>query len=160
PTPANRRGTFFGIRAQFRDPRRTGGEGPRGDSPGVIAMSEETLFIEALGISDASRRAEFLDRECASDAALRDRLGRLLEQHERAGGFLGRPAIARLLTGADGAFAETVPSGPTDGPGTSVGPYKLLQKLGEGGMGHVWMAEQSHPVQRKVAVKLVKAGVD
>jgi len=123
-------------------------------------MTEETLFIEALEISDALQRAEFLDRECASDASLRDRVGRLLEQHERAGGFLGQPAIARLLGSTNGAFAETIPSGSSDGPGTSVGPYKLLQKLGEGGMGHVWMAEQSHPVQRKVAVKLVKAGVD
>jgi WD40 repeat protein len=140
-------------------------------------MNEESLFIEALEIRDPSERAAFLDRSCATDPALRARLERLLAQHERAGDFLERPVAARSESPGAAPVADTVPrpvvaadlevptgwhKPPTfeDGPGSVIGPYKLLQQLGEGGMGVVFMAEQTHPVQRKVALKLIRTGMD
>src|SRR5207237_2439612 len=79
-----------------------------------------------------------------------------------AGSFLDRPAAA---VGATGAFTpvadEAVAAVPLrERPGTVIGPYKLLQQIGEGGMGTVFMAEQTQPVQRKVALKVIKAGMD
>jgi eukaryotic-like serine/threonine-protein kinase len=125
-------------------------------------MSEETLFIEALEIRDPSERAAFLDRACTGDAAVRGRLERLLDQHENAGSFLASPAAG---IGATGVFTpssgiETAAAPPFDLTGTMIGPYKLLQQIGEGGMGTVYMAEQTEPVKRKVALKIIKAGMD
>jgi eukaryotic-like serine/threonine-protein kinase len=113
-------------------------------------MTEETLFIEALEIGDAADRAEFLDRACAGDAALRGRLERLLGQHGRAGSFL-EPA-AGLAATSDEPAAER--------PGTQIGPYKLIESIGEGGFGAVFLSEQQHPVRRKVALKVLKPGMD
>jgi serine/threonine protein kinase len=103
----------------------------------------------------------YLDRACAGDAALRVRLERLLDEHRRAGSFLGHPALA---PGATRTFdpspeVETAALAGED-LGTQIGPYKLLQQIGEGGMGTVCMAEQTHPVRRKVALKVIKAGMD
>ncbi len=125
-------------------------------------MNEETIFIEALEIRDPVERAAFLDRACAGNPTMRDRLKRLLDQHERAGSFLERPAPASGSTGTfnSPAGGTTVVRPSTDAVGTVIGPYKLLQELGEGGMGTVYMAEQTHPVQRKVALKLIKEGMN
>ncbi len=136
-------------------------------------MSEETLFIQALEINDPAARAAFLERACAGDDAVRARVLRLLERHDRAGSFLETPLAATPLPGTSAAEprqGQEVPTATCPRPGVSellnedidsvVGPYKLLQELGEGGMGAVYMAEQTYPVQRKVAVKLIRAGMD
>jgi eukaryotic-like serine/threonine-protein kinase len=93
-----------------------------------------------------------LDQACAGDAALRGHVEALLRAHERAGHLLDRPAVDPELTGAHIASPEV---------GTVIaGRYKLLEAIGEGGMGAVWVAEQTQPVRRKVALKLIKAGMD
>src|SRR6266496_4084304 len=114
-------------------------------------MQEQTIFIEALEKEDPAERAAFLDRACAGDAALRQRLERLLQRHQQAVSFLEAPSAGVVAAVA----VATV-----EGPGTMIGPFKLLQQLGEGGMGTVFMAEQTEPVQRQVALKLIKPGMD
>ena len=114
--------------------------------PGV-----ETLLAEAVGLPDPGDRAAFLGRACG-DPAVRAEVARLADLHFRAGSFLGRPA-----GDADPTATYSPPAPP---PGGRVGPYKLLEVIGEGGMGVVWMAEQTEPVRRRVAVKLVRPGLD
>src|SRR5688572_5675798 len=111
---------------------------------------EEAIFAEALDQSSPSERAAFLDRACGDRADVRARVEALLAAHDRAGPFLHSP-----------------PPGVTAGPdplperaGTTIGPYKLLEQIGEGGMGVVFMAEQTHPVRRRVALKIIKPGTD
>src|SRR5207245_116849 len=89
----------------------------------------------------------------------------LLKAYEQAGSFLEPPGPAGNGESEDGSHPAQptaycpLPSA-TEVPGTMIGPYKLLQQIGEGGMGVVWMAEQTQPVQRKVALKVIKAGMD
>src|SRR5262245_56541851 len=111
-------------------------------------MREEEIFHEALARSPADRAA-YLDRACAGDPALRTSVEELLRANVGASGFLSTPAAG--------------PPGPpasAEHPGLRVGPYELLELLGEGGMGTVWMARQEEPVKRVVALKLIKAGMD
>ena len=99
---------------------------------------------------------------------MRHEAQRLLAEHEQAGSFLSRPALtpARYFDPSASARATEGGLGPTEavGPGaaegTAIGRYRLLQKIGEGGMGEVWLAEQKEPVRRRVALKLVKAGMN
>jgi eukaryotic-like serine/threonine-protein kinase len=112
-------------------------------------MNEESLFAKALAIPDAAKRAAFLDRECAGNPDLRREVGQLLAAHSAAGSFLARPDVTAAH--GDGSPPPDL---------KAVGPYKLLQKIGEGGMGAVYMAEQEVPVRRRVAVKIIKAGMD
>ena len=114
-------------------------------------MQEQSIFIEALDKEDPAERAAFLAQVCASDPALRQRIERLLQRHQQADSFLESPVAAQV---------GTVDQPLTERPGTLIGPYKLLQQIGEGGMGTVFMAEQTRPVQRKVALKLIKPGLD
>src|SRR5262245_23773728 len=114
-------------------------------------MREQTIFIEALEIEDEAERSAYLDRACAGDEALRQRLDRLLARHAQSG-FLDRPALAPAATGA-------YTSAPAECAGAEVGPYKLLQSIGDGGMGSVWMAEQREPVRRLVALKIIRQGM-
>src|SRR5262245_49564085 len=129
-------------------------------------MRERDVFIEALRREDPALRRRYLDGACGSDAAMRRRVEALLAVHDRAGSFLEDPAVGPGGGWPDAAAASGGPAGPdTVGDpqaqaGAVLGPYKLLQRLGEGGMGAVWMAEQTQPVKRRVAVKLVKAGMD
>jgi serine/threonine protein kinase len=118
-------------------------------------MTEEALFHEALAHADPAERAAFLAEHCP-DANLRARVEALLAAHERAGGMLDRPTPADPPSGATGAYTPD----PAGEPGTRIGPYKLLQPTGECGMGVVWMAEQEQPVRRRVALKVVKPGMD
>src|SRR5260221_14314862 len=115
----------------------------------------ETIFGEAINIASTDERAAYLDRACENDPELRGAVEQLVVNHFRAGGFLDKPVAQ---------FAATIdmPGEPPIGekPGTVIGPYKLLQQIGEGGMGIVYMAEQAAPVQRKVALKLIKPGMD
>src|SRR5262249_45698770 len=114
-------------------------------------MSPDSIFDQAIAIESAQERAAFLDEACGSDPALRMELEALVRDHFRAGAFLERPAVL-LVTTADEPVSER--------PGTVIGPYKLLEQIGEGGMGRVRMAQQQEPVKRLVAVKLIKAGMD
>jgi serine/threonine protein kinase/WD40 repeat protein len=113
-----------------------------------------TIFSQALE-RPAAERAVYLDEACGTDAGLRARVEALLRAHDEAGPFLddgSEPSSVRDTTRNGHAAAE--------GAGTIIGPYKLLELIGEGGMGAVWMAEQREPVQRTVALKIIKAGMD
>src|SRR5262245_33320825 len=115
-------------------------------------MTERSIFLAALEITDFAEQAAYLNRACAGDAELRQRIEQLLEAHQAAGSFL-EPTSGP-------APVEPTERTPPEGAGSVIGPYKLLQQLGEGGMGTVWMAEQTEPVQRTVALKLIKPGMD
>jgi eukaryotic-like serine/threonine-protein kinase len=115
-------------------------------------MQEQSIFIEALEKEDPAERAAFLDEACADDPALRQRIEKLLERHQQAGAFL-QPSDADLYATLEGPQLS-------DAPGMVIGPYKLLQQIGEGGMGTVYMAEQTEPVHRRVALKIIKPGMD
>src|SRR5437870_7611091 len=109
------------------------------------------LFLHAVGKLPPEQWDGYVAESCGSDAELEQQLGRLLQVHREAGSFLDRPAAA---IGATGAFTpspgkEMAAHSPRDCAGTIIGPYKLLQQIGEGGMGTVYMAEQTQPVQRK-----------
>jgi serine/threonine protein kinase/Flp pilus assembly protein TadD len=115
-------------------------------------MNERSVFLEALEIDDAMERAAFLERACAGDPDLRVEVERLLSVHLRDGSFLERPAADLDETVDRPAIAER--------PGTFIGPYRLMEQIGEGGFGLVFVAEQTKPVRRKVALKLIKPGMD
>jgi serine/threonine protein kinase len=123
----------------------------------------EELFVAALAIGSPEKRAAYCDEACAGDAGLRRRLDALLAAHDAAGSFLEKPAAGEGITSGL-ATGEGIQPGaatpPTEGPGTLIGSYKLLQQIGEGGMGTVWMAEQQQPVRRLVALKVIKPGMD
>jgi eukaryotic-like serine/threonine-protein kinase len=110
------------------------------------------IFLQAVNLQTPEERRAFLDRACGGDMELRGAVGALLAANERAGSFLEAPASGPMTT------LDELSAG--EGPGTIIGPYKLLQRIGEGGMGTVFLAEQQHPVQRKVALKVIKSGLD
>ncbi|MCC6507839.1 MAG: serine/threonine protein kinase, partial [Pirellulaceae bacterium] len=113
----------------------------------------ESLFAAAVALSSAKDRQVFLDRECVDDPNLRNRLEALLRAHERAGHLLDAPVPHGL--------EQTQVHISHEHTGSVIARrYKLLEAIGEGGMGTVWVAEQSQPVKRKVALKLIKAGMD
>src|SRR5262249_41740769 len=111
----------------------------------------ESLFWSALAIASPEERARYLDQACGGDQQLRGRVEELLAAYPKAEGFLEPPAPGP---------GATVEEPPGERPGTGIGPYKLIDQIGEGGMGTVWMAQQTQPVKRLVAVKLIKAGMD
>jgi serine/threonine protein kinase/tetratricopeptide (TPR) repeat protein len=113
-------------------------------------MSEREIFEAALSIDDPAQRAAYLDRACAGQPGLREHLDGLLSMDAQAGSFLEAPAPA--------ATVDELPI--TEGPGTVIGPYRLLEPIGEGGFGIVFMAEQHEPIRRKVALKVLKPGMD
>src|SRR6266850_2335477 len=110
------------------------------------------VFTEALRLSVAER-ADYLDRACAGDGELRRRVEAILRGYEKAGDFLGEPAAGVPTADSQGTVAG-------EKPGDRIGRYKLLQQIGEGGWGVVYMAEQEEPVRRMVALKVVKPGMD
>jgi hypothetical protein len=124
-------------------------------------VNERAIVIAALQHADRTERVAFLDQACAGDAALRGRVDVLLDALDRAGSLLKQPGAGEgtgpfvlqpELEPAAAALLETC--------GSVIGRYKLLQQLGEGGMGTVFMAEQQEPVRRLVALKIIKAGMD
>src|SRR5512133_4146117 len=118
---------------------------------------EDDLFEAALLRSPGPERAAFLDAECRSDPELRARVEMMLEGHLNVPDFL-------LETRPDGVAPERRIASPETASleqlGSHIGPYKLLQKLGEGGCGFVYLAEQNQPVRRRVALKVIKLGMD
>jgi serine/threonine protein kinase len=113
-------------------------------------MSEASIFAAALEKTGAEERAAYLAGACAGDAKLRRRVEALLRAHAEPDEILDAPE-PRACT-ADEPLTER--------PGTVIGPYKLLEQIGEGGFGVVFMTEQQRPVRRKVALKVVKPGMD
>ncbi len=128
-------------------------------------MSEETLFHEALA-RPAAERATFLDAACAGNPELRAAVEALLAAHVASGDFLDRPPLDPGEAGPTSTAALTPPGAtaehhPQVEPGRVLaGRYTLVEKIGEGGMGEVWVAKQTEPVKRKVALKLIKTGMD
>jgi serine/threonine protein kinase/WD40 repeat protein/Tfp pilus assembly protein PilF len=116
----------------------------------VEQLDEEVIFDLARRIDVVQARMDYLDQVCGQDAALRARVEALLQVHEQKPDFLTAPAA--VIATSEEPIQER--------PGTTVGPYKLLEQIGEGGFGLVFMAEQQHPVRRKVAVKVLKPGMD
>ncbi len=119
---------------------------------GVHAMTAEEILHGAIEKKSPAERAAYLDAACGENRELRSQVEGLLQAHEEAGSFLEGPLFKPGMT------VDYTP-GP-EKPGTVIGPYKLLQQLGEGGMGTVFLAEQTQPVQRKVAIKVIKPGMD
>src|SRR4030095_10687553 len=122
---------------------------------------EVTLFSAALEL-DASQRTAYLDKACADDPVLRKHLENLLRVHDEAMPFLvSPPAVQEVADGVEGWNAPERPSNsPAEKAGDRIGRYKLLQQIGEGGCGVVYMAEQEEPVRRRVALKIIKLGMD
>ena len=114
-------------------------------------LTVDQVFSEALQQAAGKGRADYLDIACANNPELRQRVEQLLLAFGDAESFLESPA-----TGVDATIEHTI----TEQPGTLIGPYKLLQEIGQGGMGVVYMAEQLQPVQRKIALKIIKVGMD
>jgi tetratricopeptide (TPR) repeat protein len=115
----------------------------------------ESLFFAALEKSTPQQRSDFLDEACRGDLDLRCRIERLLEAYPKAERFLECPPAVRQ-SGLDAGYGPQ-----TDRAGTLIaGRYQLLEEIAEGGMGSVWAAEQIEPLRRRVALKLIKAGMD
>ena len=111
------------------------------------------IFEHALEITSVEERRAYVTNACAANPALRENVEALLGAYVAAGSFLESPAAAGLESHLNPPILLTP-------PGTMIGRYKLLEQIGEGGYGVVYMAEQAHPVHRKVALKIIKAGMD
>src|SRR5262249_30370227 len=114
-------------------------------------MTLEDIFLAAVEKAPADRAA-YLDAACGSDAELRAQVEALLRSHEEAGSLLEQPLFRPGPAVGEPPAAEH--------PGVAGGPDKLIEQIGKGGMGKVWRAQQTEPVKRLVALKLIKAGMD
>jgi serine/threonine protein kinase/tetratricopeptide (TPR) repeat protein len=119
-------------------------------------VSVKAIFDHAVELPSAAARQAYLAEVCGNDPALRQKVEALLKAHTEAGSFLQKPVVE---------FKETVgvPAdlpAPTEALPSCIGPYKLLEQIGEGGFGVVFMAEQQEPIRRKVALKILKPGMD
>ena len=112
--------------------------------------SIDSIFCAAIEIESPDERRAIVEQVCGEDVDLRHQVERLLHAHFHGRSILDAPA--QPVATVDEPLRETA--------GTVVGPYKLLEQIGEGGMGTVWMAQQTEPIKRLVAVKLIKAGMD
>jgi serine/threonine protein kinase/Flp pilus assembly protein TadD len=116
-----------------------------------VAENVKSIFTRAVEIESPSDRAAFVDAACGEDASLHNAVEQLLAAAAEAGSFMRD-------SGLEGRTAIHPPI--AEGPSTVIGPYKLLQQIGEGGMGVVFMAEQTAPIERIVALKIIKPGMD
>ncbi|NQU25418.1 MAG: protein kinase [Candidatus Nealsonbacteria bacterium] len=110
------------------------------------------IFLKAAEIADDDERQAYLDKACGNDAELRAQVAKLLQAGQVAGSFLESPPAMVQAT------IDIPPI--TERPGTVIGPYKLMEEIGEGGFGLVFVAEQRQPLRRKVALKIIKPGMD
>ena len=117
---------------------------------------EEALFRAAVELPPGVARRAFLDQACAGDASLRQRLETLLAAHDEPEGSLATAAPAAKAT----MKVEFPDDQPDEAVGQTLGRYKLLERVGEGGCGVVYVAEQTEPVRRRVALKVIKLGMD
>jgi eukaryotic-like serine/threonine-protein kinase len=125
---------------------------------------EVAVFAAALELP-ADQRGAYLDQACAGDTALRRQVEALLRVHDDAGKFFDKLASVAKPTSAEGPMPGSsgtmrISDIPAEKPGDRIGRYKLLQQIGEGGCGVVYMAEQEEPVRRRVALKVIKLGMD
>ena len=140
------------------------------------------IFADALEKANAAERAAYLAQACGNDVQLRQGVEALLQAYEKAGAFLEQPPAAEFAvpplasakSGSGGEQTKPAKAGTPNGPGATVilstpltekagdriGHYKLLQQIGEGGCGVVYMAEQEQPIRRRVALKVIKLGMD
>lgn len=129
---------------------------------------EKALFDVTADIDDQPTRLEFLTKACAGDETMLTRISGWLEAQDAAEQFFVSATVARQEMGSDvlgvlageHALIERPDSPDTDGPGSHIGRYRLLERIGEGGCGVVYLAEQSEPVCRKVALKIIRLGLD
>ena len=140
----------------------------------MSAAREKQIFLAALDCASAGDRAACISAACGGDAELQQAVEKLLAADERAGGELqtsgGAPAArlkerldaAAVAFGLDWSTAGMREAGESipDRTGEQIGPYRLMEKLGEGGFGEVYVAEQQQPLRRRVALKLLKPGMD
>ena len=112
----------------------------------------EAIYHLALEKKSGKERSDYLNSACADDNDLRVSVESLLKAHDKAGDFLESPILDSGVTLDESPISE--------GPGTVIGRYKLLERIGEGGMAVVYMAEQQEPIRRKVALKIIKLGMD
>ena len=122
----------------------------------IDPVDREVNVFNAARRLPPGRRAAYLAETCADDAALRRRIEALLQADDEAGAFLDGPAAAPVGPGETMRVAAV----PSEKAGDRIGRYKLLQQIGEGGCGVVYMAEQEEPVRRMVALKVIKLGMD
>jgi serine/threonine protein kinase len=115
-------------------------------------VNERDIFIAARHIASPADRHAYLAQACGSDAELRQRVEELLQAEDQAGSFLAGETQPFTLPEMESPISEAA--------GSIIGPYKLLQQIGAGGMGIVFMAEQSEPVRRRVALKIIKPGMN
>ena len=121
-------------------------------------IDAKSIFLSAVEMTSQADRDAYLDKVCGNHSDLRQRVEALLAAHDQPASFLDRPVVDFPPSGPE---APTLPPSPvTEGPGTVIGPYKLLQQIGEGGMGVVYMAGQQEPMRRQVALKIIKPGMD
>ena len=112
----------------------------------------KSIFLSAIEDFAPEQWGAYLDEACAGDASLRNRVELLLTAHQGQDALFDDPSTALI--------AQAVYSDPVEKPGIVIGRYRLLEKIGEGGMAVVYMAEQEEPIRRKVALKIIKVGMD
>jgi non-specific serine/threonine protein kinase/serine/threonine-protein kinase len=117
-------------------------------------MNERSIFMEALDFDEPRERSAYIERACGGDERLRARVEALLRRHHGDDKLVldRMPAVEPSVTEDLSSLVEE--------PGTSIGPYKLREQIGEGGMGIVYVAEQTQPVRRHVALKIIRPGMD
>ena len=107
------------------------------------------IFCEAMELQSPAEVSRYLDEACGDDESLRNDVLTLLKSHDAGGKFLGGRELSNPIGVSQGSFE-----------GAQIGPYKIREKIGEGGMGEVYVAQQTEPVRRKVAIKVIKPGMD
>ncbi len=124
---------------------------PPGNDMATVKLDEAAIFDIARQIQTPEARLRFIQAACGEDPELQARVEALLRVNDEQGTFLDSP-VASLQGAINATF--------TEGVGALIGPYKLIEQIGEGGFGVVFMAEQQHPIRRRVALKVLKAGMD
>ena len=119
--------------------------------------NEEALFRAAIALGPGPARAAFLEQACSGRTGLRARMEALLAAHDKSDSFL--QSEVTIQAGRQSANQRSAPEA-GESVGTMIGFYKLLEKIGEGGFGEVYVAEQREPVKRRVALKIIKLGMD